>query len=113
MKGVVNFAGGWHGVNDRMTQTQWQERIDTQTVRLARTAKLTRTPTIWIYAARDPFYNDAAPRALLKAWQDAGGRAEFVWIGEHSVPNPHAALASPPLWQKQLDAFLNTLESAK
>lgn len=113
VKGVVNFAGGWHGANDRLTQTQWQERIDTQAVRLTRAAKRTRTPTLWIYAARDPFYNDAAPRAILKAWQDAGGRAEFVWIAEHSLPNPHGALSSPQLWQKQMDAYLNTLESAK
>jgi len=81
--------------------------------RLTRAAKRTSAPTIWFYAARDPFYKAGMPQELHRYWQDAGGRAEFVFIAEHSLPNPHLALSDTALWGRQVDAFLKTMETVK
>jgi pimeloyl-ACP methyl ester carboxylesterase len=110
---VVNFAGGWHNVNDRLAPEDFQRRVDLQSALLTRAAKQVKIPTIWIYADRDPFYNDAARQALLRAWREAGGHAEYVFIGEHNLPNGHLALNTAPLWSAQLDAFLKTIEAAR
>jgi pimeloyl-ACP methyl ester carboxylesterase len=113
IKGVVNFAGGWYGVTDRLTALENQQRMDDQKARLTRAAKRTSAPSIWFYAARDPFYKDGVAQELHRYWQDAGGRAEFVFVAEHSLPNAHLALNNTALWGRQVDALLKTMESVK
>jgi pimeloyl-ACP methyl ester carboxylesterase len=113
IKGVINFAGGWYGVTERLTSAENQQRLDDQKARLTRAAKSAGAPTIWFYAARDPLYNDDVPKELLRYWQDAGGRAEFVFIAQHSLPNAHLALSNLRLWEQQTDAFLKTIETGK
>ena len=113
VKGVVHFAGGWYGVTDRLTSVENQQRMDDQKARLTRAAKRTSAPTIWFYAARDPFYKDGVPQELHRYWQDAEGRAEFIFIAEHSLPNAHLALSDTALWGRQVDAFLKTIGPVK
>ena len=113
IKGVINFAGGWYGVTERLTSAENQQRLDDQKARLTRAAKSASAPTIWFYATRDPFYKDGVPQELLRYWQDAGGRAEFVFIAQHSLPNAHLALSNLRLWEQQTDAFLKTIETVK
>ena len=113
IKGVINFAGGWYGVTERLTSAENQQRLDDQKARLTRAAKSAGAPTIWFYAARDPLYKDDLPKELLRYWQDAGGRAEFVFIAQHSLPNAHLALSNLRLWEQQTDAFLKTIETGK
>jgi hypothetical protein len=110
---VVNFAGGWYGVTDRLTSVEYQQRMDDLKARLESAAKRAGAPTIWFYAARDPFYKEGVPQELHRYWQGAGGRAEFVYVAQHSLPNPHLALSDPRLWEPQADAFLKTLETVK
>ena len=43
----------------------------------------------------------------------AGGRAEFVFIAQHSLPNAHRALSDLRLWEQQADAFPKTIETVK
>ena len=111
VKGVINFAGGWLNGNDQ--SSDFQERVDTQTVLLSRAAKGFSGPTMWIYAARDPNYNDRLREELIRAWREGGGRADYLYIAEHSLPNPHLALQAPSLWAKQVDAFLAAVETRK
>lgn len=73
---------------------------------ITRAAQRTTVPSIWLYAARDPFYAEGTPQELVQAWRAAGGKAEFVFITNHSLQNPHALPSSPMLWSRQLDAFL-------
>ena len=113
IRGVINFAGGWYGVTDRLTSAENQQRVDDQKARLTRAAKSAGAPTIWFYAARDPLYKDGVPQELLRYWQAAGGRAEFVFIAQHSLPNAHLALSDLRLWEQQADAFLKTIETVK
>ena len=79
--------------------------MDDHKARLTRAAKNTNVPTIWFYAARDPLYREGVPQELHRYWQDAGGRAELVYIAQHSLPNPHLALSEPRLWEAQTEAF--------
>jgi pimeloyl-ACP methyl ester carboxylesterase len=113
VKGVVNFVGGWHGANERLSAADFQQRIDIQSVRLTRAAKQTRVPSIWIYAARDPFYSENAPRELLRAWREAGGQAEYIFVAEHQLPSGHAIASNAALWERQVDTFLSAIEPAK
>lgn len=113
IKGVVNFAGGWYGVTNKFTTLENQQRMDDQKARLMRAAKRASASTIWFYAVRDPFYKEGVPQELHHYWQDAGGRAEFVFIAQHSLPNAHLALSDPKLWEQQLDVFLKTIRTEK
>ncbi len=109
VKGVINFSGGWHSVTDKYPPADNQKRLESQTVRLARAAKQTKAPSIWIYAARDPFYNETAPRDFLKAWREAGGVAEYFFVTDHSLPSGHAVGTDSSLWASQIDEFLKRL----
>lgn len=113
IKGVVNFAGGWYGVTDKLTAVENQQRMEDYKARLMRAAKRASAPTIWFYAVRDPFYKDGVPQELHRYWQDAGGGAEFVFIARHSLPNAHLALSDPKVWEQQADAFLKTIGTVK
>lgn len=108
---VINFAGGWLGVTSNLSATENQQRVDAQTVRLARAAKSVRVPTMWIYAVRDPLYRDDFPPEMLRAWREPGGQAEFVHITEHSLPNAHLVPSEAGLWARQMDAFMKRIEA--
>jgi len=43
----------------------------------------------------------------------SAGRAEFVYVAEHSLPNAHLALSDPKLWEQQADALLKDAETSK
>ena len=62
VKGVINFAGGWHGVNDRVSPRDYEPRIEAQTTRLSAVAKKVIVPTIWIYEQGDVFYSERSRR---------------------------------------------------
>lgn len=109
VKGVINFSGGWRIVSSQLADSVRRERMRTQIEPLARAAKRAAVPSIWFYAARDPFFAEGTPQELAQAWLDAGGKAEFVYIENHSLANPHALPSSPVLWSRQLDAFLKAV----
>jgi hypothetical protein len=111
--GVINFAGTWYGVTDRLTLAENQERLDDLKSRLTRAAKRASAPTIWFYAARDVFFKEGVPQELHGYWQEAGGRGEFVFIAQHSLPSAHLAIAESSLWGQQTDAFLKMIETAR
>ena len=109
IKGIVNFAGGWQAMNDRVTPEDHKHRVEVQAIPLSRAAKHAKAPSIWIYADRDPFYNEAGRQGLLKAWRDAGGKAEYILVSDHTLPNPHAIPSNATYWETELDTFLKSL----
>ncbi|HEX7182986.1 MAG TPA: hypothetical protein VF756_14180 [Thermoanaerobaculia bacterium] len=113
VKGVVNFVGGFYGVTDRLTEAENKQRMDDRFARLARAAKRTRSPSVWVYAARDPFYREGVPRELFRSWQDAGGQGELVFINEHSLSSGHMVATNATLWERQVDAFLKAIDQAR
>jgi pimeloyl-ACP methyl ester carboxylesterase len=113
VKGIFNFVGGWYGVTDRTTAQESQRRMDDQKVRLTRAAKQVSAPSIWFYAAHDPWYREGVPQELHRYWQDAGGRSEFVFLADHALPSGHELAANAALWERQADAFLKTIEQVR
>ena len=63
------------------------------------------------YAARDPFYDAAAPRQLFDAFTRAGGQGEFVFIDTHTLPTGHAVASDARLWRSAVEAFLAGVEA--
>lgn len=113
VRGVINFAGGWQSMQERLSEADFKERLELHTPRLAKAARQFSGPSIWIYAARDPLNREEAPRLLLDAWQKAGGQAEYVFVAEHALANPHLAITDAALWGRQLGAFLDSLDKPK
>jgi len=110
VQGAVNFAGAWQSMQERLSPADIQHRLDVQGGPLARAARKSTAPTLWIYAARDPNYTAQAPRELFRIWREAGGRGDFHFIEEHNLPNAHLALGAAALWSAELEAFLKKLE---
>jgi pimeloyl-ACP methyl ester carboxylesterase len=111
VEGVVNFVGGWLGVTDRLTDVQSKARMDDQKARLERAAKRFSGPSVWFYAARDPFYKDGVAQELHKYWTDAGGKGEFVYIADHNLQSGHVVATNPTLWSKQVQALLSKIDT--
>ena len=109
VEGVVNFVGGWYGVTDKLTEAVKNQRMDDQKVRLERAAKKYTGPSVWFYAARDPFYNEAVVREFHRYWTDAGGKGEFVYIDDHTLPSGHVVATNQALWGKQVQALLDKI----
>jgi dienelactone hydrolase len=110
IKGIVNFVGGWLGVTDRLAAEDIKARMDLHQLLLTNAAQKTKAPTVWFYGARDPFYTEGIPRQWFEIWQKAGGRGEFVFIDDPSLPTGHTVAPNINLWQKQVDAMLKSLE---
>jgi dienelactone hydrolase len=113
VKGVINFVGGWLSVSDQYSPTDNQQRLNAQTVRLTRAAKQTGAPSIWIYAARDPFYTEVTTREFFRSWRETGAQAEYVFVADHSLPSGHGVASNATLWERQVDAFLKTIDQVK
>jgi dienelactone hydrolase len=111
VEGVVNFVGGWNAVTDKLTEIQVKQRMDDQKARLERAAKRFNGPSVWFYAARDPFYKDGVPQELYRYWTDAGGKGELVYIADHALQSGHVVAASPTLWNKQVQALLSRVDA--
>lgn len=105
VKGVINFVGGWYGVTDRLTDAENRQRMDDHKIRLQRAAKQTNAPSIWFYAARDPFNKDGVPQELHRYWTETGRKAEFVYIENHNLPSGHTIAANLALWEKRRICF--------
>ena len=111
VEGVVNFVGGWLGVTDRLTDAQSKARMDDQKARLERAAKHFSGPSVWFYAARDPFYKDGVAQALYKYWTDVGGKGEFIYINDHTLQSGHLVATNSSLWSKQVQALLSKIDA--
>ena len=109
VKGIVSFAGGWQAMNDRVTPEDHRHRVEVQATPLSRAAAHALAPSIWIYADRDPYYNEAGRQGILKAWRAAGGKAEYILVTDHTLPNPHAIPSNATYWESRLDMFLKSL----
>ena len=109
VKGVVNFAGGWNAMDTSLTATELERRLALQDVALAPAARKAAVPTIWIYAAGDRFYSDAGRAGILRLWRDAGGKAEYLFVAEHTLPNAHFVHSDARYWRESMDRFLERL----
>jgi pimeloyl-ACP methyl ester carboxylesterase len=113
VKGIVNFVGGWLSVSSKYPEPDNTQRLKAQTDRLAKAGKESTPPSVWIYAARDPLYDEATTREFFRAYREAGGRGEYVFVRDHALPSGHNVASSLPLWRSPVDTFLKGLDSTR
>lgn len=109
-RAVINFVGGWLSVGEKYSDADNRQRMSAQTERFAKAGRGRQAPSLWIYAARDELYGESVTREFFRAYQEAGGSGEYVFIREHALPNGHLIAASLPAWQAAAGAFLTNLE---
>jgi pimeloyl-ACP methyl ester carboxylesterase len=111
VQGVIAVSPGLLSVSDSWPEEENATRVSLMRKMVARVGETYRGPTLWIYAARDPFYRDSFPRQLFSSFHAAGGRGEYVSIDKHSLPNGHV----PPfdLWRPAGERFLQSIESGR
>lgn len=110
-KGVINFVGGWFSVREDYPPELNGKRLKLQTDRLASLAAAIAAPTLWIYAVRDPFYDEGVPRQFFESFTAAGGKGDYLYIQSHTLPTGHSVATDLALWQQPVDEFLNGLDA--
>jgi pimeloyl-ACP methyl ester carboxylesterase len=103
---VINFAGGRgghaHGIPNAICGP---ERLIDAAGAYAKTAKV---PTLWLYARNDSYFGSDIAGRMAKAWNEQGGRAEFVLLPPYGRDG-HALAddrAGWELWGGSLERFL-------
>lgn len=103
LRGIVNFAGGTRNPECPV----WQYDL-TQAV--AKLAKQTSVPSLWVYGDNDSFFGDIY-RSMHSQYRAAGGNATLITINDF-VPDSHqlfVSKAGAPLWQPYVTEFLKAL----
>lgn len=108
--GVLNFVGGWVSIADAWPAEENKARLELQQLWLREMAGRIKVPTLWIYGSRDPFYSEAATRAMFDAFTQGGGRGKYVFISNHALPTGHSVAQAPDLWERDVDEFLASLD---
>jgi len=106
VRAVINFAGGLGG------HSYGQANLNCAPDRLVQAAaefgRITRVPTLWLYAANDSYFDAALSERMATAFRRAGGLAEY-----HLLPSldddGHFLMFSPNavgLWAPLVEKFL-------
>jgi pimeloyl-ACP methyl ester carboxylesterase len=109
IKGVLNFVGGWLSVSNEWPAEENARRVELQGDLLRRAGAKMRAPTLWVYAARDPFYSEATTRGWLKTFVDAGGKGEYFFVEKHALEHGHLVATNLSLWEHAAEKYLNGL----
>jgi len=107
VRGVVAVSPGWLSMVEKWPAEENRLRLALQEG-LFRSAGLAyRGPALLVYADRDAFYPESLTRELFKAFEQAGGRGQYLQVRDHPLANGHV----PPvdLWQPQVEQFLQLL----
>lgn len=98
--GVVNFAGG------RGSQKAGEVCSPDALVSAAgRYGSGSRVPQLWLYSSNDRFFGPEIAGRLHRAFQEAGGRAEFVAAPPFGEDG-HRYIRAIGQWQGKVDSFL-------
>ena len=108
VRGVVAVSPGWLSLSEKWPREEVEERLSLQRQLLGRAGSGYRGPTLWVYAARDPFYAEPLTRPLFELFTAAGGQGQYFFIPEHALPSGHV----PPvdLWKAEAERFLKQFE---
>jgi len=101
--GVVNFVGGWMG--------EPCKNASTINKHLFQQGGSYSGNTLWIYGEQDTYYSIEHSRANFDAFKAAGGKGEFHTVKVAGQNNGHWAMFIPPLWESQLNNYLDHLGS--
>lgn len=98
--GVVNFAGGRGSLKAGEVCSP-----DALVGAAARYGGGSRVPQLWLYSSNDRFFGPEIAGRLHRAFQQAGGRAEFV-AAPPSGDDGHRYIRSIDQWRGKVDGFL-------
>jgi pimeloyl-ACP methyl ester carboxylesterase len=107
VRAVINFAGGLGG------RSYGQANRNCAPDRLVQAAaefgRMTRVPTLWLYAANDTYFGAVLSERMAAAFRSTGGSAEY-----HLLPSfdddGHFLMFSPNamgLWAPLVEKFLH------
>lgn len=102
VSGVINFAGGWLGDG-------CDTAVEVNQTLFRRGANYP-LQTLWLYGYDDQFYQMPHCEANFAAFQEVGGRGEFI---RFTVPGNHAGhdvIWHPPLWSDRVASFVDQLD---
>ena len=106
--GYINFAGGAGGDPDRRPMSSCQP--DALGALYRDLGKTTTIPNLWLYSVNDLFWGPDAPIAWHRAFEEGGGRGQFVQTGPVSDGNGHHLIGKgKSMWEGPVDAFLKKL----
>lgn len=97
-------------MGEKYSEADNRQRMEAQTKWLARAGHSRQVPSLWIYAARDELYGESVTSELFRAYQQAGGSGEFVFIREHALPNGHLIASNLSAWATAADKFMTSLD---
>lgn len=101
----VNFSGGSGGSPDISRGRSCKPENLTRTY--AEFGKLTKFPSLWLYAENDEFWGAEAPREWHRAFRAGGSDTEFVQTGPLPDHDGHSLLNhGGRMWSVPLDAFV-------
>lgn len=104
--GVVNFVGGWLGDACREAAVAVNRNGFTRGAAFAR-------PTLWLYGEHDAYYLLEHSRASFDAFRAAGGQGRFVGYALPTGQDGHGIHNHPPLWQADLDGYMEQVLQPK
>jgi pimeloyl-ACP methyl ester carboxylesterase len=108
VRGVIAVSPGTLSISEKWPAPENAIRLADQKSKFEAAGAAFRGPTLWIYAARDPFYDgNVIGHAFHDAFTKGGGNGEFIYLDKHDLPSGHV----PPidLWADEADRFLATL----
>lgn len=104
VQAVINFSGGGGGnPEDRPRSPCSPELLERM---FATHGKLSRVPTLWIYAENDQFWGPKYPREWFDAFIRSGGVGEFVMYPPHGKDGHSLFAAGPEVWRPRVLEFL-------
>lgn len=109
---AINFAGGHGGdpekhPGDPCQSDQLRRLYRAYAEGNARTPP--PTPTLWIYAENDQFFNPGHARRWAKAYAEAGGQVDLRVLPAFGTDGHRLFTAGNDLWQPLVDEFLAPL----
>ncbi len=104
LKGVVNFAGGRGGrVDNRPNNSCSADRLVAAAGEFGRTARI---PTLWLYAENDSYFAPDLSKRMVRAFVDAGGRAEYHLLPPVGEDGHRLIETDEALWTPIVARFL-------
>lgn len=98
--GVVNFAGGRGSLKAGEVCSP-----DALVSAAGRYGSGSRVPQLWLYSSNDRFFGPEIAGRLHRAFQEAGGRAEFVAVPPFGEDG-HRYIRAIDQWRGKVDGFL-------
>ncbi|MBN9088368.1 MAG: hypothetical protein J0J01_15795 [Reyranella sp.] len=97
-KGVLNFVGGWLG-----SGCGYSAKVNAE---LFKRGAAFKSPTLWLYGDKDPFYPLSHSRGSFETFRNAGGNGSF---NEYTLPDGvsgHSVVSYPQLWEATMERYL-------